>query len=71
MSEAEIQQSMIKAISRMSLVQQVKLLEFVNSMLSKPAAEEKKGILSYSGVLDDKAVREFEASLKDCQQIEQ
>ncbi len=71
MSELEIQQSIINAMSRMSLVQQIKLLEFINSMLSTPVAKKHKGILKYSGVFDDATTQEFEASLKDCEQIDQ
>jgi hypothetical protein len=71
MSELEIQQSIIKAMSRMSLVQQIKLLEFVNSMLTAPVAKKPKGILKYSGVFDNATAQEFEASMKDCEQIDQ
>ncbi len=71
MSELEIQQSIIKAMSRMSPVQQIKLLEFVNSMLSEPVTTKAKGILKYSGVFDDATVREFEAAMKDCEQIDE
>ena len=71
MSELEIQQSIIKAMSRMSLVQQIKLLEFVNSMLSASVVKKSGGILKYSGVFDDATVLEFEAAMKDCEQIDE
>lgn len=71
MSEFEIQQSIIKALKRMSLVQQIKLLEFVNSMLSASVTKKPKGILNFSGIFDDTTAQEFEASLKDCEQIDQ
>ncbi|NUQ24852.1 MAG: hypothetical protein HUU34_12945 [Saprospiraceae bacterium] len=71
MSELEIQQSIIKAMNRMSLVQQIKLLEFVNSMLAAPVSKKPKGILKFSGVFDDTTAREFADSLKDCEQIDE
>lgn len=70
MSELEIQQSILKAMSQMSLVQKIKLLEFVNSMLSSKVAKKQKGILKYSGVFDDATAQEFETFLKDCEQID-
>ncbi|TVR83633.1 MAG: hypothetical protein EA409_02525 [Saprospirales bacterium] len=70
MSETEIQQSIINALNRMTLVQKVSLLEFVNSMLSESGSEKPKGLLKFSGVFDDVTAREFEASLKDCEKID-
>lgn len=70
MGELEIQQSIIKALSRMSLVQQYKLLEFIDSMLAVPRVERPKGILQFAGVFDSSDTQEFEAALKDCEQID-
>lgn len=70
MGEIEIQQSIIKALSKMSLAQQYKLLEFINSMLTAQRLERSKGILQFAGVFDASDTREFEASLKDCEQID-
>jgi hypothetical protein len=70
MSELEVKQSIIKAINRMSLIQQIRLLEFVNVMLDTPVSEKSKGILKFSGVLDNATAREFEAALKDCEKID-
>lgn len=54
----------------MSLNQQIRLLEFVNSMLVTPISGKSKGILKFSGVFDNDTAREFEASLKDCEKID-
>jgi hypothetical protein len=70
MSELEIQQSIIKVLGRMSLVQQIKLLEFINSMLAASAEKKPKGILKFSGVLDAHDAQEFEAALLDCSQVD-
>lgn len=71
MSELEIQQSIIKALSRMSLVQQLKLLEFINSMQITSTTNEPKGVLKFAGAFDATDAKEFESSLKDCEQIDQ
>jgi hypothetical protein len=70
MTELDIQQSIIKALSRMSLVQQLKLLEFINSMQTASTVRKPKGILKFAGTFDATDAREFEASLKDCEQID-
>lgn len=70
MGELEIQQSIIQALSRMSLAQQYKLLEFINAMLVAPRVEKPKGILQFAGIFDASDTKEFEASLKDCEQID-
>ena len=69
MSELEIQQSILRALSRMSLAQQYKLLEFINSMIAVQRVEP-KGILRFAGVFDASDAQEFKASLKDCEQID-
>ena len=70
MSELEIQQSIIKALGRMSLVQQLKLLEFINSMQTASIGKKPKGILKFAGTFDATDAKEFESSLKDCGQID-
>ena len=70
MGELEIQQSIIQALSRMSLAQQYKLLGFINAMLVAPRVEKPKGILQFAGIFDASDTKEFEASLKDCEQID-
>ncbi|NUQ23256.1 MAG: hypothetical protein HUU34_04840 [Saprospiraceae bacterium] len=57
MSELEIQQFIIKALNRMSSVQQVKLLEFIDAMLAISKAEKPRDILQFAGVFDAEDVR--------------
>jgi len=71
MGELEIQQSIIKALGRMSIVQQLKLLEFINSMMVMPQKKKPKGILRFAGSFDATDTQEFESSLKDCEQIDE
>ena len=71
MGELEIRQSIIQALGRMSLAQQYKLLEFINAMLAVQRVEKPKGILQFAGIFDASDTREFEASLKDCEQIDE
>lgn len=71
MGELEIQQSIIQALNRMSLAQQYKLLEFINAMLAVQRVKKPKGILQFAGIFDASDTKEFEASLKDCEQIDE
>ncbi len=70
MGKLEIQKSIIKALSEMSLVQQMKLLEFINSMLGISSGRKPKGILQFAGAFDATDTKEFEAFLKDTRQID-
>lgn len=53
------------------MAQQYKLLEFINAMLAGQRVEKPKGILQFAGIFDASDTREFEASLKDCEQIDE
>jgi len=70
MSEIEIQQSIIKALSRLSLVQQRKLLKFVNALLAVDKVNKPNGILQFAAIFDYVDSQEFESSLKDSEQID-
>ncbi|MDX2249388.1 MAG: hypothetical protein SF052_21575 [Bacteroidia bacterium] len=70
MGEPDIQKSILKALGRMSLVQQLNLLEFINSMLAISWGDRSKGILQFAGLFDPADSREFESSLKDVSQID-
>jgi hypothetical protein len=70
MGKLEIQQSIMQALSKMSLAQQYKLLEFINAMLVVQRVEKPKGILQFAGIFDASDTKAFEAALKDCEQIE-
>ncbi|MEZ4824931.1 MAG: hypothetical protein R3C61_01355 [Bacteroidia bacterium] len=71
MGERDIQQSILKAVSRLSFVQQLKLLEFINSMLSVSRGDRSKGILQFSGIFDANDTKEFQSSLSDVSQIDE
>lgn len=53
------------------MAQQYKLLEFINSMLTVQRVEKPKVFLQFAGIFDASDTGEFEASLKDCEQIDQ
>lgn len=71
MSELEIQHSILSALSRMSVTQQYKLLEFISAMTAVQGPEKPKGILRFAGVFDAADAREFKAALQDCEQLDQ
>ncbi len=70
MSELEIQQSIIKALSRLSLIQQQKLLKFVDALLSVDKINTPNSILQFASIFDYLDSQEFESSLKDSEQID-
>lgn len=70
MSELEIKQHITQAIKQMSLVQQKKLLAFIQSMLGIRKPSQPNGILQFAGIFDAQDSREFKAALKDCEQID-
>ena len=70
MGEFELQQYILQAINRMSLSQQFKLLAFVNAMVAIKPLEKPSGILQFAGIFDASDRQPFEASIKDCEQID-
>lgn len=70
MGELEIQQSILKALNKMSFVQQVKLLEFINSMQAYSSMGKGKDILQLAGIFDSIDTDDFESALKDTEYID-
>lgn len=71
MSKLDIQHSILDALSMMSVTQQHKLLEFINSMTTVQRLEKPKSILRFAGMFDAADDQEFKASLGDCKRIDQ
>lgn len=70
--ELNIQNHIINAVQRLSLVQQIKLLDFINAMLGKaPKPSNKEAILEFAGSFDDQAIQEMNEALEDCEQIDE
>lgn len=70
MNEPGFQESVMKALNSLTLAQQYKLLEFINSMTRTNRANKPKGVLNLAGVFDVVDTQEFNESLKDCEQID-
>lgn len=60
----------MNALNSLTLAQQYKLLEFINSMTRTNPANKPKGVLKLAGVFDVVDTQEFNESLKDCEQID-
>ena len=71
MSSLEIRQNLLEAFDQMPLVQQLKLLEIVKSMLTKQQKREPKSILKFAGIFDDQDRKDFELALKDFDKIDE
>lgn len=70
--ELNIQNHIIKAIQQLSVVQQKKLLDFINAMLGKsPKSSNKKAILEFAGSFDEQSIQEMNEALEDCEQIDE
>jgi len=70
MPEIEIQESIVNALRKMSLVQQYKLLDFINAMQLTSSSNQFRGILKFAGIFDSNDTREFEQALLDSSQID-
>lgn len=71
MSSVEIKQNILKALDRMSLIQQVKLLEFINSFLALPEKKESNTVLQFAGIFDEQDAKDFHEAMKDCNKIDE
>lgn len=70
MPEIEIQESIVNALRKMSLVQQYKLLDFINAMQLPASSHQASGILKFAGIFDSSDTKEFEQALLDSSQID-
>jgi hypothetical protein len=71
MSNIELQESIIRSIQQMTLVQQLRLLDFINSMLKIKREGEPKGLLKFVGAFEKEDLQEMEQALEDCEQIDE
>jgi hypothetical protein len=71
MSNIELQESIIRSIQQLTLIQQLKLLDFINSMLKIKREGEPKGLLKFVGVFEREDLQEMEKALEDCEQIDE
>ena len=70
--ELNIQKHIIRAIQQLSIVQQAKLLDFINAMLGKaPKPSNKAAILGFAGSFDKQSIQEMNEALEDCEQIDE
>lgn len=71
MSNSELQESIIRSIQQLTLVQQLRLLDFINSMLRIKREGEPKGLLKFVGTFEKEDLQEMEQALEDCEQIDE
>lgn len=71
MSSIEIRQHILEALDQMPLIQQVKLLKYVKSMLAKQQKNQPKSILKFAGIFNEQDSQDFELALKDFEQIDE
>jgi flagellar biosynthesis/type III secretory pathway ATPase len=71
MTNIEIQNSIIRSISQLSLPQQLKLLDFIKSLLVKKQDGKPEGLLKFAGAFSKEDLEEMEKALEDCEQIDE
>ena len=71
MSNIELQESIIRSIQQLTFIQQLKLLDFINSMLKIKREGEPKGLLKFVGVFEKEDIQEMEKAIEDCEQIDE
>lgn len=71
MTRTEIQNSIILAIHQMSEVQQLKLLEFIQSIITKPQPEPTNPFLQFAGYFPSETLNKMSLAIKDCEKIDQ
>lgn len=71
MSSIEIRQHILEALEKMPLIQQVKLLEYVKSILAKQQKSQPKSILKFAGIFNEQDRTDFKLALKDFEQIDE
>lgn len=71
MSNIELQESIIRSIRQLTLIQQLRLLDFINSMLKIKREGEPEGLLKFVGAFEKEDLQEMEQALEDCEQIDE
>ncbi len=71
MTKIEIQDSIARSVSQLSLPQQLRLLDFIKSLLVKKEEGSDKGLLRFAGAFTKDDLEEMEKALEDCEQIDE
>jgi hypothetical protein len=71
MSNIELQESIIRSIRQLILIQQLRLLDFINSMLKIKREGEPEGLLKFVGAFEKEDLQEMEQAQEDCEQIDE
>lgn len=68
----EIQESILSSIKRLTLDQQIKLLNFINSMIeTREEVSNKNNLLKFVGVFEKEDLKEMEDAIEDCEKIDE
>lgn len=70
MTHIEITKSITRSIGRLSLPQQLKLLDFIKSLIGKKNEPQIAGILQFAGAFESQDLSEMESGIEDCSQTD-
>lgn len=71
MSNIELQDFITRSISQLSLPQQLKLLDFINSLVVIKKEGKPEGLLKFAGAFGKEDLAEMTKALDDCEQIDE
>ncbi len=70
MTRLEIQNSIIQAIQQLTEAQQLKLLEFIHSMLGKKKPQAANALVQFAGYFSKEDLAQMSAAIEDCEKID-
>ena len=71
MANIELKETLLRSIQQLTLIQQLRLLEFIDSLLGLKKGGEPKGFLKFVGAIPSHDLKEMESAIKDCEQIDE
>lgn len=71
MTNIEIQESITRSVGRLSLPQQLKLLDFIKSLIGRNNGPKASGLLKFAGTFGSQDLKEMESAIEDCSQIDE
>jgi hypothetical protein len=66
MTNMEIQNSIMRLVTQLSLPQPMKLLDFIKSLIVIKQEAKPAGLLRFAGAFDKEDIAEMEKALEDC-----
>lgn len=66
---SELQFQIWNSVNQLNYNQQLKLLDFINSLILKPE-NKNSGLLKFAGIIDKDELETMKISIKDCEKVD-